>query len=171
MFQKIERYEHHLSTAAPVVRESNALSNRQAMVDVVRVYLVCTPVMTYEQVAQRLTELGQHAGVGSFIVRGENTDTTALHVIPVAWFIAMKSLGLLYVGTYEGPEHRIVATKNFTFEQLTPTLLKEEVTDALADQVGHLLDPQDLKKILSKLPVSRNRFEKSEPSRNPVGMI
>ena len=110
-------------------------------------------VMTYEQVAQRLTDLGQHAGVGSFIVRGENTDTLALHVIPVAWLIAMKSLGRLYVGTY-GPEHRIVATKNFTFEQLTPTLLKQEVTDALADQVGHLLDPQDLKRILSKLPLS-----------------
>ena len=127
--------------------------------------------MTYEQVAQRLTDMGMHAGVGVFIVRGENMDTMGLHVIPVAWFVAMKSLGRLYVGTYEGPEHRIVGTKNFSFERLTPTLLKQEVSNALADHVGHLLDPQDLKKILSKLPVSRNRFEKSEPSRNPVGMI
>jgi len=71
----------------------------------------------------------------------------------------------------KGPEQRIVGTKNFSFERLTPTLLKQEVSNALADQVGHLLDPQDLKKILSKLPVSRNRFERSEPSRNPVGMI
>jgi len=126
-----------------------------------------TPVMTYEQVAQRLTELGQHAGVGSFIVRGENTDTTALHVIPVAWFVAMKSLGRLYVGAYQGPEHRIVATKNFTFEQLTPALLKQEVGDALADQVGHLLDPQDLKRILSKLPLSRDRFEVSSQTETP----
>ena len=127
--------------------------------------------MTYEQVAQRLTDMGMHAGVGVFIVRGENMDTMGLHVIPVAWFVAMKSLGRLYVGSYAGPEHRVVGTKSFSFERLTPTLLKQEVSNALADQAGHLLDPQDLKKILSKLPVSRNRFEKSEPSRNPVGMI
>ena len=94
-------------------------------------------------------------------------DTLALHVIPVAWFVAMKSPGRLYVGTYQGPEHRIVATKNFTFEQLTPTLLKQEVTDALADQVGHLLDPQDLKRILSKLPLSRDRFEVSSQTETP----
>ncbi len=127
--------------------------------------------MTYEQVAQRLTDMGMHAGVGVFIVRGENMDTMGLHVIPVAWFVAMKSLGRLYVGSYAGPEHRVVGTKSFSFERLTPTLLKQEVSNALADQAGHLLDPQDLKKILSKLPVSRNRFEKSKPSRNTVGML
>src|SRR5438094_8961775 len=127
--------------------------------------------MTYEEVAQRLTDMGEHGGVGVFIVCGERMETMALHVIPVAWFVAMKSLGRLYVGTYEGPEHRIVGTKSFSFERLTPTLIRQEVSNALADQVGRLLDPQDLKKILSKLPVSRNRFERSEPSRNPVGMI
>ena len=127
-----------------------------------------TPGMTYEQVAQRLTDMGMHAGVGVFIVRGENMDTMGLHVIPVAWFVAMKSLGSLYVGTYEGPDHRIVGTMNFTFERLTPTLLKQEVSDALADQIGHLLDPQDLKRILSKLPLSRDRFE---PNRNPENLI
>ena len=46
--------------------------------------------MTYEQVAQQITDIHAHAGVGVYIVRGENVDTMALHVIPVAWFIAMK---------------------------------------------------------------------------------
>ena len=111
--------------------------------------------MTYEQVARQFTDIHLHAGVGVYVVQGENVDTVALHIIPVAWFIAMKKLGRLYIGTYERPEHRIIGTKNFSFDEITHAFLKEEVSNALADQVGHMLDPQALKELLSKLPVSR----------------
>src|SRR2546425_12917347 len=101
--------------------------------------------MTYEQAAQQLTALAMDAGERVYIVQGGELDTVALHIIPIAWFIAMKHLGRLYMGTYEGPERRIRGTKDLPFEEVTDLFLKEQVSNALADQVGQMLDPQALK--------------------------
>src|SRR5437867_9376549 len=104
--------------------------------------------MTYEEVAAELMTLGMQAGEHVYFVKGEHLDTTALYVLPVAWFIAFGPSGELYIGTYEGPENRLVGKKSVAFSELTPQFIKEEVSNALAEVVGLLLDPDVLKEFL-----------------------
>ena len=104
--------------------------------------------MTYEEVAAELMTLGMQAGEHVFVVKGEHLDTTALYVFPAAWFIAFGPSGELYIGTYEGPDNRLVGKKSVAFSELTPKFIKEEVTNALAEVVGLMLDPELLKALL-----------------------
>lgn len=104
--------------------------------------------MTYEEVAAELMTLGMHAGEHVYMVKGEHLDTTALYVLPVAWFIAFRPSGELYVGSYEGPDNRLVGKESVAFSELTPQFIKDEVTNALAEVVGLLLDPEVLKQCL-----------------------
>src|SRR5437867_8297430 len=110
--------------------------------------------MTYEEVAAELMTLGMHAGEHVYMVKGEHLDTTALYVSPVAWFIAFGPSGELYVGTYEGPDNRLVGKKSVAFADLTAEFIKEEVSNALAKVVGLMLDPEVLKEVL-KHPTAR----------------
>jgi hypothetical protein len=48
----------------------------------------------------------------------------------------MKMLGRLYIGTYESPEHRIVGTKNFSFDEITYAFFKKEVSNAWPTESG-----------------------------------
>ena len=104
--------------------------------------------MTYEEVAAELMTLGMQAGEHVYVVKGEHLDTTALYVLPVAWFIAFGPSGEIYIGTYEGPDNRLVGKKRVAFSELTPQFIKDEVTNALAEVVGLLLDPEVLKEFL-----------------------
>src|SRR5213594_3163817 len=104
--------------------------------------------MTYEEVSAELMRLGMHTGEHVYLVKGEHLDTTALYVLPVAWFIAFGPSGELYIGTYEGPDNRLVGKKSVAFSELTPQFIKEEVTNALAEVVWLMLDPEVLKQCL-----------------------
>jgi len=104
--------------------------------------------MTYEEVSAELIRLGMHAGEHVYVVNGEHLDTTALYVLPVAWFIAFGPSGELHMGTYEGPDNRLVGKKSVAFAELTSQFINEEVTNALAEVVGLLLDPDVLKEFL-----------------------
>ena len=110
--------------------------------------------MTYQEVAAELITLGMQAGEHVYVVKGERLDTTALYVLPVAWFIAFGPSGELYMGTYEGPDNRLVGKRSVAFAELTPQLIKEEVSNALAEVVGLMLDPEVLKEFL-KHPTAR----------------
>jgi hypothetical protein len=67
--------------------------------------------MTYEEIVKHFIEFGEHVHI-----QGSQLDTVALHVVPVAWFVAMKSAGRLYMGKFEGKENRLVGTENLPFE-------------------------------------------------------
>jgi hypothetical protein len=41
--------------------------------------------MTYEEIVKQFIEFGEHV----HIVQGGDLETVALHVVPVAWFVAM----------------------------------------------------------------------------------
>jgi hypothetical protein len=107
--------------------------------------------VTYEEISRELTVLASDAGEHVRLVRGADLDATAVHLLPVAWFIAMKMLGRLYMGTYQGRELRIVGTKDVAFDEVTPEFLREEFNNALAEQVGCLLDPDSVMEFFSRL--------------------
>ena len=102
--------------------------------------------MTHEEIVKQFIGFGEHV----HLIQGEDMDAVALHVIPVAWFIAMKSAGRLYVGIYEGTDHRLVGTRNLSFEEVTQEFIQEQVGNALAEQVGQMLDPDVLREFLSR---------------------
>ena len=104
--------------------------------------------MTYEEVSAELMRLGIHTGEHVYLVKGEHLDTTALYVLPVAWFIAFGPSGELYMGTYEGPDNRLVGKRSVAFADLTPQFIKEEVSNAIADAVRLMLDPQVFEEFL-----------------------
>ena len=107
--------------------------------------------MTYEDISRELARLAANAGEHVRLMQGD-LDGTAVHLIPARWFIALKMLGRLNIGTYQGPELRIVGTKDVAFEEVTPEFLQGEFNEALAEQVSHMLDPETVKAFLAKLP-------------------
>lgn len=94
--------------------------------------------MTWEELVEVLISFGERVHV----VRGDGLDTVSLQVVPVAWFIAMKSAGHLNMGTYEGDENRLVGTRSIPLAELTSDFVREEVGKALAEQISSMLDPQ-----------------------------
>ena len=50
-------------------------------------------MMTYEEVAAELMTLGMQAGEHAYMVKAKHLDTTALHLLPFAWFIAFGPSG------------------------------------------------------------------------------
>ena len=66
--------------------------------------------MTWDELTDLLTKLGEEFDLKVHVVRRDGLDTVALHIVPVAWFIAMKFTGSLNMGRYEGDEHRLVGT-------------------------------------------------------------
>lgn len=94
--------------------------------------------MTWEELVEVLISIGERVHV----VRGDGLDTVSFQVVPVAWFIAMKSAGHLNMGIYEGEENRLVGTHSIPLTELTPEFVREEVGKALAEQLASMLDPQ-----------------------------
>src|SRR5437016_1427249 len=101
-------------------------------------------LMTYEEISHELTILSMNAGEHVRLVRGD-MEATAVHLLPVRWFVAEKMLGRLFVGTYSGPNHRLVGTKDFPFAEVTKDFLTEEFNNALVGQVEHFLDSDSVK--------------------------
>ena len=94
--------------------------------------------MTWEELTEVLISFGERVHV----VRGDGLDTVSFQVVPVAWFVAMKSTGRLNMGIYEGEENRLVGTRAMPLAELTEDFVREEVGKALADQLCSMLDPQ-----------------------------
>lgn len=94
--------------------------------------------MTWEELVEVLISFGERVHV----VRGDGLDTVSLQVVPVAWFIAMKSTGQLNMGVYEGEENRLVGTRAIPLAELTADFVREKVGAALAEQISSMLDPQ-----------------------------
>src|SRR5262245_39383406 len=108
--------------------------------------------MTYEEIVREFLQFGEHV----HIIQGSDLDTVALHVVPVAWFVAMKAAGRLYIGKFEGKENRLVGTENLSFEETTPQFIRERVGNALAEQLSHHMhDPDALRDFLAALQRER----------------
>jgi hypothetical protein len=91
--------------------------------------------MTCEQVANELKQIGAEAGIEIYQVSPTtDLETTALYVIPIAWFIATSfpGNGQLNIGVYEGYDLRLVGTRQIGFGQLTETQLRELVERAIS---------------------------------------
>lgn len=86
--------------------------------------------MTWEELVKILIGFGERVHV----LRGDGMDTVSFQLVPVAWFISMKSAGTLNMGTY-GEDNRLIGTRSVPLAELTEDFVREEVGKALAEQV------------------------------------
>jgi len=112
-------------------------------------------IMTWEEIADLLIAFGEKVHV----IRGDDADAVSLQLVPVAWFVSMKSSGVLNTGIYEGDDNRLVGTRTIPFAELTPEFLRQEVGKAIAEQVAALLDADALRDYLDAAArKTRRRF-------------
>ena len=113
--------------------------------------------MTWDELTDLLTKLGEGYDLKVHVVRREGLDTVALHIVPVAWFVAMRFTGALNMGVYEGQENRLVGTEQIPLAELTPEFVRERVDAAMdktvaATGVQLVLDPEAVRMFLEKFP-------------------
>ena len=113
--------------------------------------------MTWDELTDLLTKLGEEFDLKVHVVRRDGLDTVALHIVPVAWFIAMKFTGSLNMGRYEGDEHRLVGTGQLPLAELTPEFVREQVEQAAAKTIGLALDPDAVRDFFEHLQKQRAR--------------
>ncbi len=119
--------------------------------------------MTWDEITQMLTELGEQYDVKVHVVKRDGLDTVALHLPPVAWFVSMKFVGSLNMGVYEGDEHRLVGTEQIPLVELTAEFVRERVETAAAKVLGLALDPAAVRDFFTHLQEQRSRD--TEPGR------
>ena len=118
--------------------------------------------MTWDELTDLLTRLGEGYGLKVHVVRREGLDTVALHIVPVAWFVAMRFTGALNIGVYEGEENRLVGTEQIPLAELTPEFVRDRV-DAAVDKavaargVQLVLDPEAVRDFLEVMQKQRSR--------------
>jgi hypothetical protein len=78
--------------------------------------------MTYEEVSAQLVGAAGENDLGRAI-RREEISTTALYFVPVGWFVAFASASTLFCGIYEEQDLRLVGTRQYRFDELTPESL------------------------------------------------
>ena len=113
--------------------------------------------MTWDELTDLLTKLGEGYDLKVHVVRREGLDTVALHIVPVAWFVAMRFTGALNMGVYEGEENRLVGTEQISLAELTPEFVRERVDTAMDEAVAAtgvqlVLDPEAVRMFLEKFP-------------------
>ena len=113
--------------------------------------------MTWDELTDLLTKLGEGYDLKVHVVRREGLDTVALHIVPVAWFVAMRFTGALNMGVYEGEENRLVGTEQIPLAELTPEFVRERVDTAMDEAVAAtgvqlVLDPEAVRMFLEKFP-------------------
>ncbi len=101
--------------------------------------------MTWEEIVELLISFGEKVHV----IRGDNADAVSLQLVPVGWFVALKSSGVLNMGIYEGDDNRLVGTRTFPYAELTPEFLRQEVQKVMTEQVASLLDSDSLRDYLA----------------------
>ena len=91
------------------------------------------------------------------VIRGDGLDAVSLQLAPAAWFVSIKSSGILNIGVYEGDDLRLVGTHTIPLMELEPGFLRREIEEALEKQIVALLDPQAVNDFLKCLD-GRRRF-------------
>ena len=108
--------------------------------------------MTWDELTSLFTALGEDYDIE--VRRVEPTqgpETIAMHIVPAAWFAAMRFTGVLNLGTYEGPDNRVVGSEPIPLAELTPELVRERVAAAVAATGPRLaldLDPDAVRDFL-----------------------
>lgn len=111
--------------------------------------------MTWEEIVELLISFGEKVHV----IRGDNADAVSLQLVPVGWFVSLKSSGVLNTGIYEGKDNRLVGTRTIPFAELTPEFLRQEVARVMGEQVASLLDSDALRDYLAaSKQKTRRRF-------------
>ena len=113
--------------------------------------------MTWDELTDLLTKLGEEFDLKVHVVRRDGLDTVALHIVPVASFIAMKFTGSLNMGRYEGDEHRLVGTAQIPLAELTPEFVREQVERAAMETIGLARDPDAVRDFFEHLQKQRAR--------------
>lgn len=118
--------------------------------------------MNWDELTDLLTRLGEGYDLKVHVVRREGLDTVALHIVPVAWFVAMRFTGALNMGVYEGEENRLVGTEQIPLAELTPEFVRDRVDAAMdkavaATGVQLVLDPEAVRMFLEKFPKPQMR--------------
>ena len=113
--------------------------------------------MTWDELTDLLTKLGEGYDLKVHVVRREGLDTVALHIVPVAWFVAMRFTGALNMGVYKGEENRLVGTEQIPLAELTPEFVRERVDVAMDEAVAStgvqlVLNPEAVRMFLEKFP-------------------
>ena len=108
--------------------------------------------MTWEELTELLTKLGDEHETKVHVVRRDGLDTVALHFVPVAWFVSMRFTGALNMGTYQGEENRLVGTEQIPLAEVTSEFVRQKVEAAAAKQFFLALDPQAVSDFLEPLP-------------------
>lgn len=108
--------------------------------------------MTWEELTELLTRLGDEHAAKVHVVRRDGLDTVAIHFVPVAWFVSMRFSGTLNIGVYEGEENRLVGTEQLPLAELTPGFVREKVEKAAAKQFELSLDPEAVRDFLERFP-------------------
>ena len=120
-------------------------------------------IMTWDELTDLLTELGEQYDVKVHVVKRDGLDTVALHLPPVAWFVSMKFVNSLNIGVYEGDDHQLVGTEQIPLAELTPEFVRERVERAACEVIGLALDPDAVRDFFAHLQEQRSRD--TEPGR------
>jgi hypothetical protein len=92
--------------------------------------------MNYNEVSGLLVQIGAKAGIRVYQTdHSTGLAATALYVIPVQWFVALDLSGQLNVGVYDGPDLRLVGTRQILFADLTPVGLVSLVEGAIVTKM------------------------------------
>ena len=114
--------------------------------------------MTWDELSDLLTKLGQEYDLEVRRVESSvGPETIALHIVPAAWFVAMKFTGALNIGVYEGDEHRLVGTEQIPLAELTPESIRERVEAACGERVRQMLDPEIVREVMQTIGEQRRR--------------
>ena len=114
--------------------------------------------MTWDELSDLLTTLGKDFDVNVRRAKPPvGPETVAMHIVPVAWFVAMRFTGALNIGVYEGDEHRLVGTEQIPLAELTPEFVRERVETACAQCVQQILDPEIVREVMQTIGEQRRR--------------
>lgn len=115
--------------------------------------------MTWDELTDLLTRLGDDYDVKVHRVEpAQGPETIALHIVPVAWFVAMRFTGALNMGVYEGDENRLVGTEQIPLAELTPEFVRDRVdTAAVAAGAKLVLDPEAVRHFFEVMQNQRSR--------------
>ncbi len=114
--------------------------------------------MTWDELSELFAKLGQEYDLKVRRVEAlVGPETIAMHIVPAAWFVAMKFTGSLNMGVYEGDEHRLVGTEQIPLAELTPDFVRALVEAACGERVRQMLDPEIVREVMQTIGEQRRR--------------
>lgn len=114
--------------------------------------------MTWDELSDLFTKLGQEYDLKVRRVEASvGPETIAMHIVPLAWFVAMKFTGSLNMGVYEGDEHRLMGTEQIPLAELTPDFVRARVEAACGERVRQMLDPEIVREVMQTIGEQRRR--------------